>query len=260
MTLVTAKAMLKEPIGADLDEARHHERHQRISPDQKCKRPPRGRHEPAIDDNQRANELSCLARDDELPARQGTLPNRPLIAGQIDRHVARDEELEKDQRLHSGMRQCHIIADNPVQSEAFENAVATKDRGNGQHPRHIPFDRARCEWGVVVSDHHDGQIVEERQQHHHDRGDRIEIEDQDAGRHEQQEAHGLCDAIDRIAVHALENAAGLLDGRGDHRKPRRGQHTAAARAASVAPLTAMPTSACFSAGASFTPSPVMPTM
>ena len=36
--------------------------------------------------------------------------------------------------------------------------------------------------------------------------------------------------------------------------------SAAARAASVAPLTAMPTSACFRAGASFTPSPVMPTI
>ena len=36
--------------------------------------------------------------------------------------------------------------------------------------------------------------------------------------------------------------------------------SAAARAASVAPLTAMPTSACFSAGASLTPSPVIPTI
>ena len=36
--------------------------------------------------------------------------------------------------------------------------------------------------------------------------------------------------------------------------------SAAARAASVAPETAMPQSAFFSAGASFTPSPVMPTM
>ena len=35
---------------------------------------------------------------------------------------------------------------------------------------------------------------------------------------------------------------------------------AAARAASVAPDTAKPQSAFFSAGASFTPSPVMPTM
>ena len=35
--------------------------------------------------------------------------------------------------------------------------------------------------------------------------------------------------------------------------------SAAARAASVAPSTAMPASACLSAGASFTPSPVMPT-
>jgi len=35
---------------------------------------------------------------------------------------------------------------------------------------------------------------------------------------------------------------------------------AAARAASVAPETAMPQSAFFNAGASFTPSPVMPTM
>ena len=35
--------------------------------------------------------------------------------------------------------------------------------------------------------------------------------------------------------------------------------SAAARAASVEPCTAMPMSAFFSAGASFTPSPVMPT-
>ena len=36
--------------------------------------------------------------------------------------------------------------------------------------------------------------------------------------------------------------------------------SAAARAASVAPETAIPASANLSAGASFTPSPVMPTM
>ena len=69
-----------------------------------------------------------------------------------------------------------------------------------------------------------GQVVEQRQQHHHDRGDRIEIEDQDARRHEQQKPHGLGDAVDRVAVHPLEDAARLLDRRGDHRKPRRGQH------------------------------------
>ena len=66
---------------------------------------------------------------------------------------------------------------------------------------------------IVVGDHHDRQVVEQREQHHHDRGDRIEIEDQNARRHEKQKPHGLSDAIDRVAVHALEDAAGLLDRR-----------------------------------------------
>ena len=47
-------------------------------------------------------------------------------------------------------------------------------------------------------------------------GDRIEIEDEDARGHEQQQADRFGDAVDRVTRHALEDPTRLLDRRGDH--------------------------------------------
>ena len=61
---------------------------------------------------------------------------------------------------------------------------------------------------IVIGDGQDGAVVEQRQHHDHHRRQRIEVEDQDRQRHEQQHAQRLGDAVDRVAVHPLEDAAG----------------------------------------------------
>ena len=114
---------------------------------------------------------------------------------------------------------------------------------------------------IVIGDGQDGSVIEQRQHDDHHCGEWIEVEHQNRQRHKQEHAQRFGNAVDCIAVHPLEDAAALLDRVDDYRQPEvRSTIDAAARAASVAPETAMPQSAFLSAGASFTPSPVMPTM
>ena len=131
-----------------------------------------------------------------------------------------------------------------------------------EHQPHVPGLGLVFVMHVVIGDGQNGAIVEQGHHHDHDRGHRVEVKDQDRQGHEKQHAQRFGDSVDRIAVHALEDAAAFLDCVDDHGQDREpgAQWIAAARAVSVAPETAMPQSAFFSAGASFTPSPVMPTM
>ncbi len=77
----------------------------------------------------------------------------------------------------------------------------------------------------------------------------------------EQYSDGLSYAVNGVAIHALEYLAALFDGVNDDGEPGSGQNDCRRDlAASVAPETAIPASAFFNAGASFTPSPVMPTM
>ena len=66
--------------------------------------------------------------------------------------------------------------------------------------------------------------LSKRQHHDHDRGEGIEVENQDCQRHEEQHAQRLGDAVDGVAVHPLEDAAALLDRVDDHRQAGREQH------------------------------------
>ena len=86
---------------------------------------------------------------------------------------------------------------------------------------------------VVIGDGQDGAVVEQRQHHDHHRRQRIKVEDQDRQRHEQQHAQRLGDAVDRVAVHPLEDLAALLDRVDDHRQAGRHQHDGRRRARRV---------------------------
>ena len=89
--------------------------------------------------------------------------------------------------------------------------MTPKYRGNPQHHAHVPGFGLILVMDVVIGDGQDGAIVEQRQHHDHHRRHRIKVEDQDRQRHEQQHAQRLGDAVDRVAVHPLENAPALLD-------------------------------------------------
>src|SRR5208282_41224 len=87
MAGLPARAVRDHPVDADLDRARDEERDKRIGPDPQRKWPPGRRHEEAVDDDERADDLRRLARYDEFPARPGALPNGARVPGEIDRHV-----------------------------------------------------------------------------------------------------------------------------------------------------------------------------
>src|SRR5271166_2025287 len=68
MASLARSAMIQEAIHADFDCARHEEGHERIGPDQQRVGPAGGRHEPAVDDDQRSEELGQFRGNNELPA------------------------------------------------------------------------------------------------------------------------------------------------------------------------------------------------
>ena len=99
--------------------------------------------------------------------------------------------------------------------------------------RHVPGLGLILVMNIVIGNGQDGAVVEQRQHHDHHRRQWIKVEDQDRQRHEQQHAQRLGDAVDRVAVHPLEDAAALLDRVDDHRQAGRHQHDGRRRARRV---------------------------
>lgn len=60
---------------------------------------------------------------------------------------------------------------------------------------------------VVIGNGQNDAVVEQGQHHDHHGRQRIEAEDQNSQGHEQQHAQRLSDAVDGVAVHALEYLA-----------------------------------------------------
>ncbi len=86
---------------------------------------------------------------------------------------------------------------------------------------------------VVIRNGQDGAVVEQRQHHDHHRRQWIKVKDQDRQRHEEQHAQRLGNAVDRVAVHPLENSPALLDRVNNHRQAGRQQHDGRRRARCV---------------------------
>ena len=86
---------------------------------------------------------------------------------------------------------------------------------------------------IVICDGQNRAVIEQRQHHNHDGRQRIEIENQNRQRHEEQHAQRLSDAINRVTVHPLENPPALLDRVNDHRQTGREQHDGCRRARRV---------------------------
>ena len=120
----------------------------------------------------------------------------------------------------------------------------------------------RARWrDIVIGDGHDRYVVEERKRDDHDRGQRLELERYDRRHYDCHDVESHGDTVIDITLDTLKNLPRNSDGVQIVESPGAVRMSAAAlRAASVAPLTAMPQSACLSAGASLTPSPVMATI
>ncbi len=119
------------------------------------------------------------------------------------------------------------------QAKRSHHSDNAQHRGDPEHQAHVPGLGLVFVMNVVVSDGQDGSIVQQRQHHDHHRCQRIEVKHQDRERHEEQHAQRFCDAVDRVAVHALENAPALLDCVDDYREAGRQQHDGGRRARRV---------------------------
>ncbi len=102
------------------------------------------------------------------------------------------------------------------QKKRGDNADHSQHCGDGQHKPHVPGFGLVSIQDVVIGDRQNRPVVKQRDHHDHDRRYGIEIEDQDGQRHEEQHAQRLSDAVDGVAVHALEDAAALFDRVDDH--------------------------------------------
>ena len=117
----------------------------------------------------------------------------------------------------------HLVA-QVEQAEGGDGADDAEHRGDPEHQAHVPGLGLILVANVVVGDGQDGAVVEQRQHHDLHRRHGKEVEDQDARRDEQQHPQRLGDAVDRVAVHPLEDLPALLDRVDDHRQSGGGQH------------------------------------
>ncbi len=138
--------------------------------------------------------------------------------------MSRHGQLQIHQRLDVRTVEMKDALAEIKQAEGGGDPDNAQHCGYPQHHVHVPGLGLVFVMNVVISDGQDCAVVEQRQHHDHHRSHRVKVKDQDRQGHEQQYAQRLGDAVDRIAVHALENFPALLYGIDDHRQSLRHQH------------------------------------
>ncbi len=131
-------------------------------------------------------------------------------------------------QVHHRLRVPAIEMKHPLgqeeQAECRHHSDHAQHGGDPQHQAHVPGLGPIAVMHIVVGNRQDRGIIQQRDHHDHDGRHGVEIEHQDRQRHEEQHPHGLGDPVNRIAVHALEDPATLLDRIDDHGQPGRHQH------------------------------------
>ncbi len=144
-----------------------------------------------------------------------------------------DRQFEEDEGLNAAHVELHHIVREPQQQQGFAHADQPQHRGYRDDAPHVPAHRLRIDRSAVVGDGHDGHIVEKGQQNDHHRSDGVEVVGQHGRHHEHHDANGFSDAVDGVAVHALENAPRLFHRLDDGGQPRRGENERGGRACRV---------------------------
>ena len=113
----------------------------------------------------------------------------------------------------------------PIKSRPNDSTTekSPSTRRDAEQPRHLPADRLLAHRRVVIGDGHDRDVVKQRHDDDHDRGERLETE-KDGRQHDQEhDVHRQGDAIDRVAGDAAEDPPRFVDGVVDHREAGSGQ-------------------------------------
>lgn len=117
-----------------------------------------------------------------------------------------------------------VIFSQVEEDEALHHGKKSENTGDQKDAGHVPFDGACGGAGIVVSDGHDGKIVQQGEGDNHDCAEREEIEEEDRGNHKEHDRDRHRDAIEHVAHHAFENPAGFLDAVDDDREARGGEN------------------------------------
>ena len=138
--------------------------------------------------------------------------------------MSRHGQLQIHQRLDVCTVEMKYAFAEIKQAKSGDHPDDAQHRGDPQHHAHVPGFRLIFVMNIVIGNGQDGAVIEQRQHHDHHGRQWIEVKDQDRQRHEQQHPQRLGDAVDRVAVHPLEDAAALLDRVNNHREAWRHQH------------------------------------
>ena len=126
-------------------------------------------------------------------------------------------------KLRHQRRVAHPLHAGQHQAEALRDGEQAHERGEHQDAVHLPAHRLGRRQHIVVGDGHDRDVVEQRQRHDHDRGERLEAEEDVGQDHDEHDVERHRDPVVDVALDPLEDLARLDDGVDDRRQAGRGQ-------------------------------------
>ena len=116
------------------------------------------------------------------------------------------------------------------QAKCGDHTDDSQHCGDAENHAHIPRFGLILIMNIIVGNGENCAIIEQRQHHDHDGRHRVEVKNQNRQRHEEQHPQRLGDAVDRVAVHPLEDLAALLDRINDDGQSRSNQNNGRRRA------------------------------
>ena len=99
----------------------------------------------------------------------GRVQNGSAGTGDEDRQVPGDRQLEVDQRADQIEVQAEDLSGEDEEQEGLRDADQADRGGDGEHSAHVPRGRSGGAADPVVGDGQDRTVVEQREQHDHDR-------------------------------------------------------------------------------------------
>src|SRR5208282_1105039 len=233
VALMACGPQMHQAVNLDLHHVVDEKPYERIAP--QCQRigPSQRRHAPSVDRGQGSDDLGCFAGNDQAPIGPRPLPKRSHASRDVNGEVPGDQQLEKDEALNDGPGEEKVFLCDPEKAECRDNSHHAEHRADREYAFHVPAHRAWSYDGVVVGDHHDREVVEDCDEHDHDRGYRVEVEHHNRERHEEQDTDGFRNPVDCVAVHAFEYLARFCNGSGDYRETFRREHQIRGRTSGV---------------------------
>ncbi|BAS93351.1 Os05g0319850 [Oryza sativa Japonica Group] len=123
----------------------------------------------------------------------------------------------------SGHREEVGVADGPEEEDGGEGEVGAEDDAGGEDLLEAPCVGQRGRLDAVLGDGHDGAVVEDGDDEHHE-GREVEPPDERQEEEAEHDADGDRHGVDGVVLHPLEDGAARQHRADDHAKPGLRQH------------------------------------